>query len=123
MQLKFHVEAAVATAAMAHVDPAAAFLVDALVNGQIQLLDQCQQAAVGAAGADGDIGGFTALVLARRRAAHKLVQFRAAVAAVDPDGTAPRLPQRVEHVIDQVMQGLDGAGGRRVVDAIACGGH
>lgn len=50
--------------AVAHVDPAAAFLVDTLVNGQIEPLDECQQATVPYGRADGDVGGFTALVLA-----------------------------------------------------------
>ncbi len=47
--LEFHVEAAVAALAVADVDPAAAFLVDALVNGQVEALDEFQQAAVAAA--------------------------------------------------------------------------
>ena len=47
----------------------------------------------------------------------RLVQFGTSVAAVHPDGPAPRLAQRVEHMVHQFVEGLDGAGRRRVVDA------
>ena len=103
--------------AVADVDPAAAFLVDALVDGEVEALDQGQQAAVGAAGADGDVGGFASLVLAAGGAANNLVELGTAVAAVHVDGAAPRLPQRVKDVVHEGVECLDGAGGRRVVDA------
>ena len=63
-QLKFHIQTSVAGGAVAHVDPAAAFLVDALVDGEVEALDQGKQAAVGAWRADGDVGGLATLVLA-----------------------------------------------------------
>ncbi len=43
---EFHVKAAVAALAVAHVDPSTPFLVDALVHGQVQALDERQQTAV-----------------------------------------------------------------------------
>lgn len=46
MGLEFHVEAAVAAFAVAHVDPSTPFLVDALVHGQVKPLDEGHQAAV-----------------------------------------------------------------------------
>ena len=117
MALEFHVEAAVAALAVADVDPAAAFLVDTLVHGQVEALDECQQAAVAAARAHGDVGGLAALVLAAGRSAHDFVQLGAAVAAVDADGSAPGFAQRVQHLVDQFAQCGDGTGRRRVVDA------
>ena len=121
-RLKFHVQAAVAVLAVAHVDPAAVLLVDALVDGQVELLDERQQPAVVVLGTHGDVGGLTALVLAVGRATHNPVQLGTAVAAVDPDGTAPRLAQWVEHRCHQFVQGGDGAVGRRVVDTQLSGG-
>ncbi len=108
---------AVAARTVADVDPAAAFLIDALVHGQVEALDECQQAAVARACAHRDIGGLTALVLARGRTSDNLVQLGTAVAAVDVDGTSPCLAQRVQHVVHKGMQGCDCAGGRCVVDA------
>ena len=116
-QLKFHVEAAVVAGAVAHVDPAAAFLVDALVNWEVEALDQGQQAAVAGRRTDGDVGGLAALVLAAGRTAHDSVQSGTAVAAVHVDGSAPGVAQRVKDVVHEGVQGLDGAGGRHVVDA------
>ncbi len=109
--------------AVTHVDPAAAFLVDTLVHGQVKSLDQGQQAAVGSPGAHRDVGGLTALVLTCGRSSHHAVQFGATVAAVHPDGASPRLAQRVQHVIDKGRERLDGTGWRRVVNALAsrCG--
>lgn len=117
MALEFHVEAAVAPCAMADVNPTAAFLVDALVDGQVQALDERQQAAVAAACADGDVGRLASLMLAAGCASHGFVQQGAAVAAVDADGAAPGLAQRVEHLVNQFLQCGDGTGRRRVVDA------
>ena len=121
-ELEFHEQASVEARAVAHMNPTAAFLVDALVNGEVEALDECQQAAVGARRADGDVGGLAALVLACRSAAYQFVQHGAAVAAVDPDGAAPGVAQRVEDVVHEGMERGDGTGGRRVVYAQAsCG--
>ena len=120
--LEFHVLAAVAAGAVADVDPAATFLVDALVNGQVEALDERQQAAVSSGRADGDVGGLATLVLAARCAAHGLVQRGTAVAAVHPDGATPGFAQGIEHLVNQFVQGPDRTGGRRVVDVQATGG-
>ena len=103
--------------AVAHVDPAAAFLVDTLVNGEVEALDQGQQAAVAGRRADGDVGGLAALMLAAGRAAYDTVQSGASVAAVHMDGATPGVAQRVKDIVHKGVQGLDRAGGRHVVDA------
>ena len=71
-ELEFHEQASVEARAVAHMNPTAAFLVDALVNRQVEALDERQQAAVGARRADGDVGGFAALVLACRCATYQV---------------------------------------------------
>lgn len=116
-RLEFHVHAAVAARAVAHVDPAATFLVNALVHRQVQALDEGQQAAVAATRADGDVGGFAILVLTGGSSAHGLVQRWAPKSAIDPDGSSPCLAQRVEHVVHEAVERLDSTGRWRVVDA------
>ena len=98
-------------------DPAAAFLVDALVNGQVQALDQGQQSTIAGTCAHCDVGGLAALVLARGSAAHNLVQLGAAVTAIHMDGSTPGIAQRVQHMVDQGVQRGDCACRGRVVDA------
>ena len=68
-------------------------------------------------GRGGDVGGLALGVLARGGAAHYAVELGAAVAGGDGDGAVPGGAQRVEDVIDQGGEVLQGVDRRRVVDA------
>ena len=103
--------------AIAHMKPAEVVLIDGLIHGQVELAQQPVETLVFSSRASGDVGGLPQHVLAGRHTAHRLVERRAAVAAVHMDGRAPRLAQRVEHILHECGEVVNHLLRRCVVDA------
>ena len=91
----------VAFGTVADVDPAHTLLVDELVERQLQLLNELEEAAVllQRTGRALDIDGTACHVVGRGRASHNGVETGAAVAAADINGLAVGLAQGVQDVL------------------------
>ena len=100
--------------------PGEAFLVDELVEGQLQLLNELEEAAVLIGGARRalDVGGTAGHVVGRGGASDDGVETGAAVAAADVDGLAVCLAQGVEDIPDKAVDVVGLLhGGQAVIDA------
>ena len=109
--------AVLAVGAVADVYPRPAVLPDELVEVEA-VLYVLHQLAVLRRVVNVDVGGLPGQVLRVRHAADRLVQRRAAVAAVDVDGLSVPLAQRVEHVVNQRRQIALYSGRRHIADAL-----
>lgn len=115
---------AVALGMMADVDPAHTLLVDELVERQLQLLNELEEAAVllQRTGCTLDIGGTACHVVGRRGTSDHGVKTGATVAAADINGLSVGLAQGVEDVPDQAVDVVGFLQRRQpVIDAVAVG--
>ena len=102
--------------------PAHTLLVDELVEWELQLLNEAEEAAVllRRTGRALDIGGTASHVITCGRASHNSVETGAAIAAGDMDGLAIRLTQGVKDILNKTVD-VVGLLQRRqlVVDAVS----
>ena len=107
-------------------DPLVAGLVDQLVEGDsafvVERDDLVEQPLVIGRGSDRYVRRLAPEVLGGRDAAHRRVQFRAAVAAVHSDWVSPYRADRIQKLLDERLELLSLGRVGRVVDAAPASG-